>query len=292
MRTDDPLDLSEYYAQRGRVLLDAAADWRGVDCMSKSKFVSILKVVPPNMTTQNGFVWPEKGPVECPDWDPKPECGSVLHGWRWTPSCDINSSNGYHNDPNAKWLVVRVASDQIVGLAGKIKFHSGTVIHCGTFASAIKKIQINPAVAGFLGTATAGDEGTATAGDRGTATAGEGGTATAGDEGAATAGDRGTATAGFRGTATAGDQGAATAGDDGAATAGNRGTATAGFRGTATAGNYGTATAGNGGVISILFFDESLKKYRRLAAEIGVTPGIEPGKKYRAENGRFVEVVE
>src|SRR5574343_487983 len=268
MRTDDPLDLSEYYAQRGRVLLDAAADWRGVDCMSKSKFVSILKVVPPNMTTQNGFVWPEKGPVECPDWDPKPECGSGLHGWRWTPSCDINSSNGYHNDPNAKWLVVKVQVAEIVNLPGKVKFRSGTVVHCGTFESAIKKIQTNPAIAGFRGTATAGDEGTATAGFRGTATAGYRGTATAGYRGTATAGYRGTATAGYRGTATAGDYG------------------------TATAGNYGTATAGNGGVISILFFDESLKKYRRLAAEIGVTPGIEPGKKYRAENGRFVEVVE
>jgi len=276
--------------------------------MRTPKFVNILKVVGPSMTTKKGFVWPEKGPVECPDWDPKPFCGNGLHGWRWTPSCDINSSNGYQEILGAKWLVVRVASSDIVDLDGKVKFRRGTVIYCGTFEGAIKKMQTDPTRAGFRGTATAGDGGTATAGTRGTATAGDGGTATAGhwgtataghsgtatagDGGTATAGDGGTATAGHWGTATAGHSGTATAGYGGTATAGTRGTATAGTRGTATAGDGGTATAGYWGVISILFYDELRKTFRHLAAEVGVTPGIEPDKKYRVESGRFVEVAE
>ena len=34
------------------------------------------------------FVWPESGPVEAPDWDPKPECGGGLHFCINPAGCD------------------------------------------------------------------------------------------------------------------------------------------------------------------------------------------------------------
>lgn len=33
------------------------------------------------LTAYGGFVWPASGPVECPDWEPKKECGNGLHGF-------------------------------------------------------------------------------------------------------------------------------------------------------------------------------------------------------------------
>ena len=81
-------------------------------------------------------------------------------------------------------------------------------------------------------------------------------------------------------TATAGYSGTATAGNRGTATAGYYGTATAGEDGTATAGNCGTATAGEDGVLSITFYDESTRKYRRRIGEVdGVT--LLPNVAYR-----------
>jgi hypothetical protein len=145
-------------------------------------------------------------------------------------------------EPEAKWLVVEVDSDQIVDLGGKVKFPSGTVVYCGDGPGAGKYVCEHGGFGHVVvhGTATAGDDGTAIAGAGGTATAGYRGTAIAGYDGTATAGDCGTATAGDYGTATAGDGGTATAGDYGTATAGDYGTATADDRGTAIAGECGT----------------------------------------------------
>jgi hypothetical protein len=218
----------------------------------QSNKVLVLRTCAADMSAYGGFIWPESGPVEAPDWNPKPICGYGLHGALWGEGCGELLSW----EPDAKWLVVEVDADTIVNLDGKVKYPRGVVVHCGTRESATAIIQAarpgaavigGTATAGYAGTATAGYAGTATAGNRGTATAGDAGTATAGNRGTATAGDAGTATAGNRGTATAGNRGTATAGDAGTATAGYAGTATAGYAGTATAGDAGTATAGNRG---------------------------------------------
>ena len=212
--------------------------------------IRLLKAVPPDGKTRNNFFWPHSGPVECPDWNPKEECGGGLHAWLWhkTPRNDC-----YEIKPETTFRVIEVDDDPInfVNLGSKVKFRSGMII--GT-ASSIEEaisefsLQPDPERSGFNGTATAGEYGTATAGYDGTATAGERGTATALHRGKATAGYRGTATAGKYGTATAGKYGTATAGYRGTATVGYRGTATVGYRGTATAGEYGTATAGDYGI--------------------------------------------
>jgi hypothetical protein len=226
----------------------------------QSNKVLVLRTCAADMSAYGGFIWPESGPIEAPDWNPEPICGYGLHGALWGEGDgDLLSW-----DHDAKWLVVEVDADTIVNLDGKVKYPRGVVVHCGTRESATTIIQVarpgaavigGTATAGNRGTATAGYAGTATAGNRGTATAGYAGTATAGNRGTATAGDDGTATAGYAGTATAGDDGTATAGyagtatagDDGTATAGDDGTATAGYAGTATAGDDGTATAGYAG---------------------------------------------
>ncbi len=68
------------------------------------------------------------------------------------------------------------------------------------------------------------------------------------------------------------------------------GTATAGHSGTATAGYRGTATAGEDGVISVLWWDSSAKKYRRAVGVIGEN-GLKPGVPYRLDDkGQWVEV--
>jgi hypothetical protein len=237
------------------------------DSMTKSL---VLRTCRADMTSQNGFVWPNVGGIaEAPDWEATPECGNGLHGWLYGQGDHSCSS---YLDSTAKWLVVEVDSDRIAMLGGKCKFPMAKVLFVGGKKDATDYLReheprsrevavigaqlvvgddeavtvgaLGTATAGDSGTATAGDSGTATAGDSGTATAGDSGTATAGYRGTATAGNSGTATAGYRGTATAGALGTATAGDSGTATAGDSGTATAGDSGTATAGDSGTATAG------------------------------------------------
>jgi hypothetical protein len=249
--------------------------------------VLVLRVNPPDMVAARdhvtgGFLWPNSGYVEAPDWSNRKACGNGLHGWLWGVG-DIGAAGANVDDADAKWLVVRVRSEDVVDLDGKVKFPRGWVEFCGKREDAVAVIsRAAPKNTPVM-------FGTATAGDAGTATAGYAGTATAGDAGTAIAGSRGTAIAGSRGTATAGDRGTATAGDAGTAIAGSRGTATAGDAGTAIAGYRGTATAGDAGVVGFLWFDHAAQKYRRA---IGLIDGekLKPGVKYCCnDKGEIVE---
>ena len=157
---------------------------------SVSKKVLILRTCASDMTSYNGFRWPESGHVECPDWKATEECGNGLHGLLW--GCGDGGLLNWSHD--ARWLVAEVEESELINLGGKMKFPHAVVVHCGTQQSATEYIRSNGAAdkpvvgaivnaAGDGGTATAGYGGTATAGHRGTATAGYGGTATAGDGG-------------------------------------------------------------------------------------------------------------
>ena len=150
--------------------------------------VLVLRTCAADMSSHNGFVWPESGAVKCDYWDPYPRCGSGLHGFLRGEGA--GSLADWAED--AKWLVVEVPAAAVVDLGGKVKFPHGNVIFCGERSAAVELIQARyPSAAVIAGTATAGPHGTATAGYAGTATAGYGGTATAGDHGSATAGDHG-----------------------------------------------------------------------------------------------------
>jgi len=223
----------------------------------------MLRTCAADMTSYGGFRWPADGPVECPDWDPSPECGGGLHGALWGEG----DGELFYWEPDARWLVVEVESSIVVDLGGKVKVPRGVVVHCGDRESATAYIQAGGAAARAVigGTAIAGYRGTAIAGYRGTAVAGDGGMATAGYDGTAVAGKCGIATAGNCGTATAGDCGTATAGD----------------WGTATAGYLGTATAGEGGVVRIKHWRG---RWRCAVGYVG-EGGIEAGVAYRVRDG-------
>jgi hypothetical protein len=249
------------------------------------KTALVLRCCAPDMSSQNGFVWPGVGEVaEASDWEPTGECGNGLHGWLYGQGDHTCSS--YYENAGAKWLVVEVELSSVVMLGGKVKFPRGVVRFVGEkHEAAAYLIEHEPqakSVAVIGASLTVGDEQTCIVGALGTATAGDSGTATAGYSGTATAGYRGTATAGYRGTATAGYSGTATAGYRGTATAGYRGTATAGYRGTATAGDSGTATAGDSGELRIRWYDYRADRYRLAVAYVG-EDGIEPNVPYRLD---------
>jgi len=135
----------------------------------------VLRTCKSDMTSRNGFVWPNEGPVECHDWVASDECGNGLHGALW------GEGDGalFYWDDTAAWQVVEI--EEYINLDGKVKFPRGIVKHTGDRFSATAFIQSNGAKGAVIGgTATVGYQGTATAGYKGTATAGYYGTATAG----------------------------------------------------------------------------------------------------------------
>ena len=276
--------------------------------MTKTHRAYCLRTCAADMTSHGSFVWPTSGPVECPDWHPRAECGNGLHGLLW----GAGDGSLLNWSDNAKWLVVGV--DEWVEIdSDKVKFPRAEVVFCGDRKAAVEFIiakgadpakcvggtasagNYGTASAGYRGTASAGNYGTASAGDGGTASACDGGTASACDYGTASAGYRGTASAGDYGTASAGYRGTASAGVGGTASAGNGGTASAGYGGTASAGYRGTASAGDGGtasgvdgtILAVKWWDAEAERYRLAVAYVG-EDGIAAGTKYRCDAGKFI----
>src|ERR1700690_686252 len=169
--------------------------------------VLVLRTCAADMTSKNGFKWPQKGAVECRDWLPTAECGTGLHGVLWG-----EGGGGLANwGADAKWLVVSVLEKEIVVIDRKVKFPRGNVVFCGGRKSATDYIAARapggrtPAIIGHF--AVSGDCGTSTSGYGGTSTSGYGGTSTSGDRGTSTSGDYGTSNSGGGGTSTSGDYG-------------------------------------------------------------------------------------
>ena len=154
----------------------------------------VLRCCQADMTSKNGFVWPQVGGVaKALDWRDNANCGHGLHGWLYGQG-DYSTSD-FASNPEAKWLVVQVEESTIRMLGGKCKFPEGRVVFVGAKSDAAEYIIANepraknvavigrvalvgdtePALAGALGTATAGNYGTATAGEYGTATTGKSG---------------------------------------------------------------------------------------------------------------------
>src|SRR6202142_2176429 len=200
------------------------------------KRVLVLRTCGANMTSKNGFKWPEKGAVECHDWLPTAECGNGLHGFLWG-----EGNGGLANwAADAKWLVVSVLEKDIVVIDRKVKFPRGNVVFCGGRKGATDYIAARapggrtPAIIGHF--AVSGYRGTSTSGVGGTSTSGYGGTSTSGHRGTSTSGVGGTSTSGYRGTSTSGHRGTSTSGDRGAKSGGHRGPPTIGKSGKATSG--------------------------------------------------------
>ena len=94
----------------------------------------VLRTCRADMTSHDGFRWPESGPVEAPNWNPEPICGGGLHGLLWGEG----DGSLLCWEPDAKWLVVRV--EAWVDLIGKVKFPRGEVLFAGERDEATRRV--------------------------------------------------------------------------------------------------------------------------------------------------------
>ncbi len=247
----------------------------------------VLRSNAASMISQNGFVWPESGPVECPDWRPTKACGNGLHGLLM----GLGDQSLLNWDTDAKWLVVEVVLADVVAIDNqKVKFPRGVVVYCGDRGGAIDLLVSKGADPSKLpaGQASAsGYQGQASAsGVRGQASASgyQGQASASGDQGQASAsGVRGQASAsGYQGQASAsGYQGQASAsgvrgqasasGDRGQASAsGYQGQASAsGVRGRTIAGQRGRAKAGELGILILFHHDAAADRERAVVRYVG-----------------------
>jgi hypothetical protein len=205
------------------------------------EFVLIIRTCKADGTSYNGFKWPESGLVECPDWDPKPECGNGLHGLMWGDGdwSLINNAN------DAKWQVVKVSPADIVKIDdSKVKFRKGEVVFTGGMAEAVTRVLADRWHIEKIVEHGLKEKSPATASGRGAKAASSGNYSTAASSGdyskAASSGDSSTAASSgnYSTAASSGDYSkAASSGDSSkAASSGDSSTA-------ASSGNYSTAAS-------------------------------------------------
>ena len=115
-----------------------------------------------DMTSHNGFQWPETGFIEAPDWNDTPQCGHGLHALR--PG--DNNPGEWHA---GKYLAVETHDSPIIDLGGKVKFRRGEVLHVADNMHDLSLWLTGHGSPGpwYYGSATAGDRGTATVGEYG-----------------------------------------------------------------------------------------------------------------------------
>ena len=122
----------------------------------QTKTALVLRACAADMTSHNGFRWPESGAVEAPDWDPEPVCGGGLHGLLWGEG----DGSLLSWEPDAKWLVAEIRDGSWVDLDGKVKFPRCEVVFCGDRKGATDYIAARaPGRSIVGGTATAGEGG-------------------------------------------------------------------------------------------------------------------------------------
>ena len=190
---------------------------------NNSDKVLLVKCVNKDMTSYNGFTWPQSGPVKPNNWSRNPDCESGgLFGWPW----GLHIGGGKNPRSDMTWIVFSANPKNVINLGDKAKVVPGDdgelpdVVFCGqqadamyyTSAGRIAWIEMNAGSAsatGESGSASAtGYSGSASAtGWSGSASAtGNSGSASAsGTRGSASAtGDSGSASAsGWSGSASA-----------------------------------------------------------------------------------------
>jgi len=238
--------------------------------MKKGK-VLVLRTCNHNLTSSDGFVWPQSGPVEAPDWNPDPSFDRGLYGLLW----GAGDGDQLNWAPYTKWLLVEVDADSIIDLGDKVKFPRGTVVYCGEKQKAIQYLLDSGAdpsrIVGH----------TIIKPDQQSATVADYGTAIVGNDAVATSGKYGTSIAGLYGTAIAGDFGTAFVLGCGRAEVGDYGLAIVG--------ESGTVSAGKKGIIITQQWDAKSQRMRVITGYIGES-NLEPYKPYRLLNNKFTEV--
>jgi hypothetical protein len=164
----------------------------------RTSYVYVLRTCDAKMQGHGGFQWPTKGNVEAPDWNAKAQCGHGLHGWLWGEG-DGSIGNW---DKGHRVLVVKVRSDKIVGLGGKVKFPRGQVVYCGdaSGATAFLHKKLPKSKMGdwkcIARTVSGGDRSTVSGGDLSTVSGGYRSTVSGGDLSTVSGGDLSTVSGG------------------------------------------------------------------------------------------------
>jgi hypothetical protein len=218
-----------------------------------------LRTCASDMTGYGGFRWPERGPVEAADWDPRPVCGGGLHGLKWGEGSGLLLS--WHD--KAKWLVVEVVEGTEVDLDGKVKFPAGNVVFCGDRRGATDYILAHGGagravvgatvtgghgarvVGGDFAEVTGGDCATVIGGDSAVVTGGDCATVIGGESAVVTGGDSATVIGGCGATVTGGDRAMVTGGDRAMVTGGHGAIVTGGGRAIVTGGGHAMVTGGD-----------------------------------------------
>ena len=123
----------------------------------------VLRTCTAELRSYNDFQWPSSGPVEAPDWDPKPECGGGLHGLLY------GEGNGslLNFSTISRWLIVEIEKGSSISIDDdKVKFPKGNVVAVGdqkTITDIMREIYPHAAVVGA--TLTGGDGAVMTGGD-------------------------------------------------------------------------------------------------------------------------------
>ena len=141
-----------------------------------------LRTCRKNLTSRNGFKWADVGgETVAPDWSAENECGNGLHGWLFG-SGDHSCSN--YLDVDSVWMVLEVATSEIVMLGGKCKFPRAKTVFVGDKKGAADYLIAHEpmsANAGIIGRiAEVGNSGALIGGALSVLTGGDGSTLTGG----------------------------------------------------------------------------------------------------------------
>ena len=211
----------------------------------------VMKVVGPDMRSYGGFLWPESGYVEAPDWDPQPACGRGLHGW-------LNGQGDYTCQSfteidGAKWLILEV--DNFIDLVGKVKFQSCTVVHCGTRQTATNYLLqagisgpiIGVTVSGGPNSRVSGGDGSTVSGGPNSRVSGGYGSTVSGGPNSRVSGGPNSRVSGGPNSRVSGGDGSTVSGGDGSTVSGGDGSTVVGGDGSTVSGGDGSTVVGGDG---------------------------------------------
>ncbi len=103
----------------------------------KGDKVLLLKCVNLDLTSYNGFKWPESGEVTPKTWSPEPTCESGgLFGWPWGIG-----RGGKLPDYQGKWIVFEAAPEDVVAIHDKCKVPKANVLFCGDWWAAFAMVS-------------------------------------------------------------------------------------------------------------------------------------------------------
>jgi len=230
----------------------------------------MLRTCAADGTSHGGFRWPKEGPVSCPDWDPKPECGHGLHGLLWGGG----NLSLLSNADDAIWQIVEI--EEWVEIDRKVKVPRGAVVYSGDMAGATVGIAMKWLDHLKKTNAFTVEGGAASGGSSQLAASG-------GSSKLAASGDYSKlAASGYSSQlAASGDYSQLAASGDYSQLA-----ASGDYSIAMCAGPNSTAAAGTNGTIALTWWDAEAKRFRVVVGYVG-EDGIEAGVFYRVENGKL-----